>query len=461
MTVEGSAALSFWHDSAAPPGPRRGALPGDREADVVIVGAGYTGLWTAHSLLRLDPSLRVIVLEREVAGFGASGRNGGWCSAIMPTSLDAFARSHGRDAAMRMQRAMIDAVDEVGRSAAAEGIDCHFAKGGWVQLARNPPQAERARATVAELERFGFGADDMRWLERADAQAHVGATGVLGASFTPHCAALHPARLAHGLAAAVEARGATIHEGTAVERIESGRVQTAHGSVRAEVVVRATEGYTPGIHGLRRDLIPIYSLIVATAPLDAGVWEAIGLRRREVFNDARWQVIYGQRSADDRLVFGGRGAPYHYASAVKPAFDRDDRVRRLLAGTIATLFPTLDGVELSHHWGGPLGVPRDWHASVCFDPATGLAAAGGYVGDGVSTANLAGRTLADLILRRSSELTTLPWVGHRSPRWEPEPLRWLAVNAAVGLARGIDRHEARTARPARLRSAVLRRLTAH
>jgi glycine/D-amino acid oxidase-like deaminating enzyme len=281
---------------------------------------------------------------------------------------------------------------------------------------------------------------------------------VLGATYTPHCAALHPARLARGLAAAVERLGVTLVEQTRATSLAPGRVRTDRGDVRAEVVVRATEGYTCGLAGMKRILAPVYSLMIATEPLPEATWQQIGLARRETFADHRHLVIYGQRTADGRLAFGGRGAPYHFGSAVRPSQDQDPKVHAMLAATLVELFPALRDVEITHRWGGPLGIPRDWFSSVGFDRSSGLAWAGGYVGDGVSTTNLAGRTLADLITGADSGNTRLAWVGHRSPRWEPEPLRYLGVNAGLAVMTSADATERRTGRPAR-RAAWFSRVT--
>ena len=436
--------LSFWHDTVPgtlTPGDR---LPGDTEADVAIVGAGFTGLWTAYYLARQDPGLRIVILEREIAGFGASGRNGGWCSALFPASLVKLARMAGRDPAIAMQRAMHATVDEVGRAAAAEDIDCHWAKGGTVMLARSPAQLERAKAEVAEAREFGFGAGDLELLTAAEATSYAAASGVLGGTYTPHCAAIHPARLARGLLAAVRRAGVSVFEKTPVRQIEPGRVITGLGAVRAKFVVRATEGYTPGLAGYRRAVAPVYSLMIATEPLPAAIWDQVGLAGRPTFGDLRHLIIYGQRTADGRFAFGGRGAPYHLGSSVRPSYDQVPAVFAALRRTLADLFPVLGEVPVSHHWGGPIGIPRDWCASVGLDPATGIGWAGGYVGDGVSTTNLAGRTLADLIKGTGSEITRLPWVGHRSPQWEPEPLRWLGLNAGLQVMSLADWQEART-----------------
>ena len=428
----------------------------DTTADVAIVGAGYTGLWTAYYLLRREPSLRVVVLEREVAGYGASGRNGGWCSAMFPASTARVARDHGHDAAMALVRALQGSVDEVGEVAAAEGIDCHYAKGGNVVLARSAVQLERARTEVEEAHAFGLTSHDVRLLSPSQAREMAEGSGIRGGVYTPHCAAIHPARLVRGLAEAVERLGARIHEATEVSTIEPGLARTAHGDVRADVVVRATEGYTAGLPGHRRALAPVYSLMLATDPLPAEVLERVGLAQRETFTDARHLIIYGQRTADGRIAFGGRGAPYHFGSRVRPEYDDEPRVFAGLRSVLVDLFPALADAKVSHTWGGPLGVPRDWFASVGLDRGTGLAWAGGYVGDGVAASNLAGRTLADLVLGRDTDRVHLPWVGHRSPRWEPEPVRWLEVNAGLRVMTSADGVERRRGRPAR-RAALMSR----
>ena len=273
---------------------------------------------------------------------------------------------------------------------------------------------------------------------------------MLGGTYTPHCATIHPARLARGLLAAVQRAGVSVFERTPVRKLEPGRVVTSSGTVRAQFVVRATEGYTPGLRGYRRAVAPVYSLMIATEPLPQPVWGQIGLANRPTFGDLRHLIIYGQRTVDGRFAFGGRGAPYHLGSSVRPSFDQVPAVFAALRQTLAELFPVLGEVQVSHHWGGPIGIPRDWCASVGLDPATGVGWAGGYVGDGVSTTNLAGRTLADLIRGTKSQITRLPWVGHRSPQWEPEPLRWLGLNAGLQVMSLADRQETRSGRQSKM-----------
>jgi glycine/D-amino acid oxidase-like deaminating enzyme len=442
---------SLWLDQAPP--TDRPELVGDRRCDVAIVGAGYTGLWAAY-YLALASDAEIVVIDAEHVGFGASGRNGGWCSALFPASLQSLSRLPGssRSAALAQADAMRATIDEIGRVVQAEGIDCGFAKGGTVIAARSPAQWARAQAAYEDA--IGWGRADLQLLGRDEAVALLNAKGTMGATYTPDCAAIHPARLVHGLAAACERLGVQIFHGTRATRIAPGTVATERGTLQADVVLRATEGYTGGLPGQRRSVAPVYSLVTATEPLPAEAWNEIGLAHRETFADHRHVVVYGQRTADDRLVFGGRGAPYHLGSRIRPDFDHEPRVFAMLERTLVAMFPVLRDVETTHTWGGVLGVPRDWCASVGFDRKSGLGWAGGYVGDGVSTTNLAGRTLRDLVLGAETDLTALPWVGHRSPQWEPEPARWLGINAGLRAMMLADAEERITGRPSRIARVV-------
>lgn len=442
--------LSFWHDTVPDDLDPRPGLPGDLDVDVAVVGGGLTGLWTAWYLLERDPALKIAVLEKEIAGFGASGRNGGWVSALFPRSTASLERAHGRDAAVRMRRAMIATVDEVGRVAASLGLDIDYAKGGTIAFARSEVQLAAARAEVAEAREFGIDPLES-WGPR---------NGALGASFDPNCARIHPAKLVRGLARSLEGRGVTIFEDTEVLDFAPRTVTTNRGVVRAEHVVVATEGYGATLRATRRRVLPLYSLMIATEPLQDDTWRELGIEHGHTFTDYRHLLVYGQRTADNRFAFGGRGARYHFGSAIRPEYDRVPAVFDHLRRTLVEMFPSIGDVEVTHRWGGPLGVPRDWHASAAYDPATGIATAGGYVGDGLSTTNLAGRTLADLITGTDSELVRLPWVGHRSPSWEPEPLRFLGANGGLVAMTLADAEERMTGRPS-LAAKIMGRLTGH
>jgi glycine/D-amino acid oxidase-like deaminating enzyme len=417
----------------------RDPLPGDRDADVCIVGAGYTGLWTAYYLKRADPSLRITVLEARFAGFGASGRNGGWLSGLAPGHRTLLAAEHGRPAVVRWQHALDGAVDEVIDVAAREGIEAGIVKGGSMRIARNDPQAHRLRAEVAEGQEWGVTETEL--LTNDEAGQRIRIENLLLAAYTPHCARIQPAQLVRGLADVVQRLGVAIYEQTPVTEISAGRAVTGQGTVRAPIVLRATEGFTTKLPGLKRRWLPMNSAMIATEPLPAQVWESIGWAGRETLGDTAHGFFYAQRTADDRIAIGGRAAPYRYASGIDRDGAVDDATIAYLQGVLNTLLPQTRGIGIAHGWCGVLAVPRDWTAGVELDRTTGLGWAGGYVGHGVTATNLAGQTLADLVLGRDTALVRMPWVGHRSKTWEPEPLRWLGVLGMYQAYRVADRHE--------------------
>ncbi|MCL2553422.1 MAG: FAD-binding oxidoreductase [Actinomycetia bacterium] len=439
-TVNGG--ISFWYAGTGIPEPRE-PLPGDADADVVIVGGGYTGLWTAYYLKRAAPFLRITVLESRFCGYGASGRNGGWLYNGI-AGRDRYARLHGRDAAVALQRAMNDTVAEVVAVAGQEGIDADIHQGGVLEVAYTPAQLARLKAYhEAEL---AFGETDRVLLGAAESARRVRVAGTVGGTWTPHGARVHPAKLVQGLAAAVERLGVTVHESTPVTEIRPKHAVTPYGTVRAPYVLRCTEGFTASLKGQRRTWLPMNSSMIATEPLPPEVWATIGWDGAETLGDMAHAYMYAQRTADGRIALGGRGAPYRFGS-------RTDNDGRTSPATVAALreilvrfFPATAGVAIDHAWSGVLGVPRDWCATVQLDRRTGLGWAGGYVGSGVATSNLAARTLRDLVQLDSGQgqrtaLTELPWVGHRVRRWEPEPFRWAGVHGMYAAYRAADGRE--------------------
>ncbi|WP_329120736.1 NAD(P)/FAD-dependent oxidoreductase [Streptomyces sp. NBC_01465] len=439
-TVNGG--ISFWYAQEGLPAPRE-PLPGDTSADVVIVGGGYTGLWTAYYLKKAVPFLNITVLEAKFCGYGASGRNGGWLYNGI-AGRDRYAKLHGHEQAVRLQQAMNDTVTEVVKTAAAESIDADIHQGGVLEVAYTPAQLARLKAFHAV--EIAFGETDRTLHGVRETAERIRVQGAVGSTWTPHGARLHPAKLVKGLAAAVEALGVTIHESTPVTEIKPKHAVTPYGTVRAPYVLRCTEGFTANLKGSHRAWLPMNSSMIATEPLPKSAWDAIGWEGRETLGDMAHAYMYAQRTADDRIALGGRGVPYRYGSKT----DNDGRTQ---PGTIEDLreiltrfFPSLASARIDHAWSGVLGVPRDWCATVTLDRSTGIGWAGGYVGSGVATANLAARTLRDLIQQDSgqggpTELTTLPWVNHKVRNWEPEPLRWLAVHSMYAAYRGADRRE--------------------
>jgi len=445
--------ISYWFDSLGVDPEPRASLPGDLEVDVAIVGGGYTGLWTAYYLKQADPSCRVAVLERDTAGFGASGRNGGWCWASV-AGLEDYQESDPEKGA-ELREAIKATIDEVGAVCQAENIEADFRKAGGISIATTRLQAKRMRGKLEQEWADGWSEEDYHWLEPAEVEQRMRVGKCTGAIFMANSARVHPAKLARGVADAAERLGVQIYEQTPALQVVPGAVHTPHGVVRASRIVLGLAGYLARLPGHRRDVLPAYNHMIATEPLSAETWQRIGLANGEGFGDANRFVIYAQRTADDRIAVGGRGMEYFYGSAIDPRFERSERVEGLLVQALREMLPDLGELAITHRWGGAFGVSRDMMASVNFDEATGIAVAGGYVGDGVAASNLAGRTLRDLLLDRKSALVELPWVGHRSPRWEPEPVRWAGVRTGIGLNRYADAAEKRTGRKARCTERVL------
>ncbi|MEO8330166.1 MAG: FAD-dependent oxidoreductase [Candidatus Nanopelagicales bacterium] len=436
MTINGN--VSFWYAAEGVPNARA-SLPASTDVDVCIVGAGFTGLWTAYYLKRADPSLSVALVEQRFAGYGASGRNGGWLFGGIAGSRERYAKTHGRQAVLDLQTAMNASVDEVIQVATTEGIDADIVKGGVLEVAYTPAQLQRLRAFVAA--EHAWDATEHQLITAGESVSRIAVANTLGGAFNPNGARIHPAKLVRGLARAVEELGVPIYEGTTVTEILPRRAVTSHGVVNAEHVVRATEGFTAGLKGLRRQWLPMNSSMIVTEPLSEEIWDSIGWTGFETLGDLAHAYCYAQRTADGRIAIGGRGVPYRFGSKTDNDGSTQPETVDALRKILVRLFPATADADIAHAWSGVLGVPRDWCSTVGLDEETGHAWAGGYVGHGVATTNLAGRTLCDLLLRRSTELTRLPWVGRRVRKWEPEPLRWLGVQAMYAAYRTADRHE--------------------
>jgi len=443
-------AVSFWYADIGLPQTRRPALSGDTTVDVCIIGAGFTGLWTAHALRALAPDLNILILEKHFAGYGASGRNGGWLTGGFAWNHARYAATSSEQAVRAMVRAMNGTVDTVIGVAEAEGIDADIRRTDELMVATSPAQLARLTAEVAHRRHWG---EDTRvhQIDGAAARARINVPGVLGGMIVQNVARIQPAKLARGLAAIVERDGTRIAEDTPALAIAPGVVETPQGTVRARIILRCTEGFTATLPGTRRAWLPLNSAQIVTEPLPATLWQEIGWTGHEIFGDFANAYCYCQRTREGRITVGARGVPYRFGSRLDTDGAPDGETIRRLTTILHRHFPATRDSAIDHAWCGSLGVPRDWCATVGLDPATGLGWAGGYVGVGVSTANLAGRTLADLALNRATPLTALPWVNRRVRNWEPEPLRWLGVQGMYALLNAADAREtARQGPPSRL-----------
>jgi glycine/D-amino acid oxidase-like deaminating enzyme len=433
--------VSFWfaHEGAR---PTRSSLDGGQTADVCIVGAGLTGLWTAYYLKKADPSLRIIILEARFAGFGASGRNGGWLTNAIAGSHDRYAKTHGVAAARMLQKLYSESVDEVIDVCREEDIVADIVKGGNLVLAYNQAQLARVKPAVETAAYWGL--DDWQILNAREADDRINAAGSLGGYWNPQCARINPAKLVMGLAKRVEEMGVTLFENSKVIDIEPGCVRTESGQVNSEYVVRATEGFTAALPGQRRSWLPMNSSMIVTDRIPEDIWSEIGWAHFDTLGDMAHAYTYAQRTADGRIAIGGRGVPYRFGSQTDVDGATSAWTVRKLREQLCTYFPQISDIPIAHAWSGVLGVPRDWCATVTLDPDTRIAWAGGYVGHGVTTTNLAGRTLRDLILGQGSVLTQMPWVGRKVRSWEPEPVRWLGVRAMYLAYRAADAAEGRS-----------------
>ncbi|SFO12609.1 Glycine/D-amino acid oxidase [Mesorhizobium sp. NFR06] len=442
MQVMRNGDVSFWYaDLGAIPAPRP-ALPGDIEADVAIVGAGYTGLWTAYYLKKAKPSLRIVLIEREFAGFGASGRNGGWLSGGFGWSREKYLQTSTRQGVTAMQKAMAGCVDEVIRVATQEGIDADIRRVDNLTVATNPAQLERVREECETIRSWDAEPERIELLDAAATRARIDIRNVMGGFVIRGQARVQPAKLVRGLAAAVERLGVPIYEKTTVTSIAKGSVATDRGTVRAETIIRATEGFTAGIPGEERTWLALNSAQIVTEPLPEELWRKIGWEGNELLGNAAHAYCYAQRTREGRITMGGRGVPYSYGSRTDVNGQTQQATIDQLHTILTTLLPQTAGCRIDHAWCGVLGVPRDWCTTAGLDPTTRIGWAGGYVGLGVSSSNLSGRTLTDLVLGQDTELTRLPWVNRKVRPWEPEPFRWLGVHAMYQLYRIADKREA-------------------
>ena len=409
--------------------------PGDihRRWDVLIVGGGFSGLWSAHHLLTANPSLKIAILEKDRVGSGASGRNGGWASALYPTSDHTLLTRSSKSDIDALHSHLRNSINEIGDFVRSQGIDCGFHKGGMLRIARNGGQLRRLESKGNE-----------KLLNEEETRSRIAMSDALGSSYSPDCAALNPAALVVGLANSLEARGVAIFENTLATISRKRKVSVNGKAVKAKFVIRAIEAY----HQATRDQIPIYSLMIATEPLPSHLFEEIGIRNRETFAEASHLVTYAQRTADNRLAIGGRGAPYTWGSKRNDESESHERDHQRLRVMAREWFPVLNDFQFTHAWGGAVGVTRDWAPYVRTSRHYGEL--GGYAGDGVTLSYLAAGAMADLITERSSVRAALPFVQWKNPRWEREPLRWLAVNGAIRLSSLADKEEKLTRRPSRI-----------
>lgn len=425
----------LWFEDIAPTLTARPQLNGAITSDIAIVGAGFTGLWTALFLAKLSPSTRITVVEAQHVGFGASGRNGGWLMGSLEGVEQLLSACTPAQKA-RSLSALTSLVTDVKMTLSQENIACDLAHGGGIfGGARYPAQAQRAQDYLKKLHQIGFDTDDFYWLSPEESYARVAAAGSCGGIYTPHVATLNPAKLINGLAEAAERHGVVIYENSAVTHIAKGVISTAQGRINADQLVIATEGFTQHLSKISKRLLPVQSGMVATAPLPAEIWQQLGFHHREAFSDFSRLSTYLQRTADDRLIIGARGS-YKFGGKVVSQFsDRDADFKRR-AKLKGLLFPILRDYPLTHAWGGTLAVSRSFSPHIVIDRGQGMSTAGGYLGEGVGASYLFGKTLAEHLSGNTTAQNDWPWlkfgtIASQLKPWESEPLPWLGFNATL------------------------------
>ena len=430
-------ATSYW--MAARDDRPRDALDRDLDVDVAIVGGGFTGLSAAHHLKRAEPDLRVALLEAEVIGFGASGRTGGFNMTLFGLTLSItalrFGNNQAREAHLYMERS-VDTTRDLIRSL---GIDCDYEHPGFLRVATSEKYRARLLHEIEVAQSLGL--EGIEWLDRDRTCEEVDSPLYLGAWWEPRCGLLNPAKLAWGWRDVIEEEGVLVFERTpaAELRREGGRVQirTPMGRVAADRVVLATNAYSHLVPQLKRKQSPAWTHIVLTEPLGDHQLAPIGWRNRQGIEDARNLVHYYRLTADNRLLMGGRDVSIRYGRDMDG--DINDGTFSELEHDIVQTFPSLSGAAITHRWGGPVSVTVD------MAPAIGCLGDGrivyslGCIGHGVSMTHLNGRTVADLVLGRDTELTRVFFVNRRTIPWPPEPIRSLAAAAIRGYMRWEDR----------------------
>jgi len=415
----------FWLDTPERPEPRP-PLEGAAEADLVVVGAGLTGLWTA--LLAAEAGERVVVLEAERVAFGASGRNGGFLDASLthglPNGIERFPREIAR-----LEELARENLADTEAALSRHGIDARWERTGLLDVATRAHEVDGLAEHAATLRRHGWDAEH---LDRAALREQVDSPTYLAGVWTRDSTALvDPARLCWGLAAAADRAGARIHEGTAATSLERDgagvAVRAPGGRVRARRCVLATSAFPPLVRAIRRYVVPVYDYVLVTEPLPQDALAGIGWRDRQGISDSGNRFHYYRLTADDRLLWGGYDAVYHFRNGMRPELEERPATYELLARHLLETFPQLEGVRATHRWAGAIDTCSRF--SVMFGRALGgrVVYAVGFTGLGVGASRFAARVALDLAHGRDTELTRLELTRTRPLPFPPEPLRWLVI----------------------------------
>jgi glycine/D-amino acid oxidase-like deaminating enzyme len=396
-------------------------LKGSHTADIVIVGGGFTGLSSAYHLSRRFPNKKIVLLEGACCGYGASGRNGGFCDAGFSGLLQ-YVNAVGPELGRTAFDASLYGIDQVKRLVAEDGVACDFEENGMLEAAINEPQAEQLEKHRATYRSMGL---DATVVHGKELEAEIRSPRYVAGLKFPYGSILNPAKLARGMKLVIERAGVEVRERTVVLQVTPGkmhRVETEFGEIRAPVLVLGLNGYAPQLGFFRDRVLPLCSYVIATAPLTAAQWESVGWQKRQGIADMRVLFDYQRPTADGRIVIGGSDAPYFAGDALSsgnywPAIEAVTR-------SLFTTFPQLEGLRIDHAWGGTMGFTMD------FTPSVGVTGEDknifygvAYNGEGVAFSQTAGRIICELMAGEESELTKLCVVNHQMPYLGPSSLR--------------------------------------
>jgi glycine/D-amino acid oxidase-like deaminating enzyme len=410
------------------------ALQGDLKVDVAIIGGGFTGLSAAYNLRKDDAGSSVAVLEGEVVGFGASGRNGGFSMTLFGLEPAVTKSIFGQQKTVEAHRYMERAVDYVDALVKEHSIQSEYWYPGFLRAATTPGYIKRIQHDLEILTSMGI--TGISWIEADQIKSEVNSPRFLGGWWEPRSGLLNPARQVRELKRLALQFGVQIYEETPVLEIQRDpdfKLITPNGKVTAKKIIFATNAYSHLIPQLKRKQVPAFTHMIVTEPLSQAQLEPIGWKNRQGIEDARNLVHYFRLSFDNRIVMGGSDVSLAYGGDM----ERDLNVQTFtdLERDIIWLFPHLKGIRITHRWGGPVSVPLDMAPAIGFIGDQRAIYSLGCVGHGVSMTHLNGRTLADLVLERKTDLTEVWFVNRRMIPWPPEPLRMLASQAIRGYLR--------------------------
>ncbi|GAA1092951.1 FAD-dependent oxidoreductase [Nocardioides dubius] len=435
--------MVFWLDDPAAPAAEP-MLVGDLAADLVVVGGGYTGLWAALLAKEADPARDVVLLEAQTVGWAASGRNGGFCAASLThgeaNGLDRFSGEF--DVLQRMGRANLDGIED---TLHRHGIDAEFERTGEIDFAVAPWQVKELRVLVGQIRDHG---GNVEFLDQDQARDCVDSPTYVGGMRDPDGVAMvHPGKLAWGLRRACLDLGVRIHEHTEATGIAKDgahlRLRTAYGSVRAPKVVLGTNVFTGLLRRLRHYVAPVYDYVLVTEPLSAAQLASVGWRGRQGLADSANQFHYYRLTADDRILWGGYDAVYHYGSRVRAEYEHRPATYRLLAEQFFETFPQLEGLSFTHRWAGAIDACTRFTSFWGQAYGGRLAYVAGYTGLGVASTRFGAQVLLDLVDGVDSERTRLDFVRSKPLPFPPEPLRYASIMATKWSIERADLHEGR------------------